>query len=47
MDARHKWQRQQRQPEYGYTRFKMTAEDRAWLDLAPAGREFGSLDHVR
>lgn len=25
----------------------LTAEDRAWLDMAPVGREFGSPDYER
>ncbi len=25
-------------------RLKLTAEDRAWLDAAPVGREFGSAE---
>lgn len=27
--------------------FQLTAEDRAWLDMAPVGREFGSPDYER
>lgn len=27
--------------------FVLTAEDRAWLDMAPVGREFGSPDYDR
>ena len=28
-------------------RFHLSAEDRAWLDMAPIGREFGSPDYER
>lgn len=28
-------------------KFLLTAEDRAWLDMVPIGREFGSKDYER
>jgi hypothetical protein len=47
IDMKNRLKKRQICERYPTRYARWTAEDRAWLDIAPVGREFGSKDYER